>query len=121
MAKDSQPPSKPSPSKGRSKSERHSDATRRNKARQVSTRRSRRLAAAARRDSLDYTYPDGRKQGTQARRGTPLHRAVLNRRMEQAQKINRKAEQRRNFSALEPGLRMDHRIAGKQHHKPRDL
>jgi hypothetical protein len=89
-----------------------------NKVRGVETRRKRHEAATRRRGSPEYVNPT---TGKVARRGTKAHDTSMYHRAEQSIRIEKKRTQRKDFSALKPSLKLEHRLAGQSFRIPDDL
>lgn len=106
------------------------DATLFNKERHKRSRDNHLAAAAARKDSLDYTQPENEyredgaikvRKGTVIRHNTGRHRAIISQRQFQQVRIAKKRDARRRFASLDIAGKDHHRTCGFHHTKPRDL
>jgi hypothetical protein len=116
MAKDKAKKPEAGKSSGGKKSSRWSAQTQQNKARRATNRLARFERIAERRASPDWVNPF---TGKLARGGTL--RAKREAREAQAVRIDKKARQRRNFSALSFADKDDHRTSGFHHCVPRSI
>lgn len=107
MAKDKAKKHEAGHRSGGKKSSRWSAVTQQNKARRAQVRLDRLVRAAERRESPDWINP---ATGMKARGGTLTGKRVS--RAIQAQRVEHKAKQRRNFSLLDHAQKIAHRTAG---------